>query len=169
MTQIELENYLYKKQRNRRRIILMCAIVSFSLLILGIGMREATKEVRIIEYDFFYEREEYTYNNNWLALIFPSLIASIYLAVIYIVDLLFCRFEVIEKDGQYLTVYRNTLSTIVYLDGYEIGRIAPLSFEYVIEARLASGVKVTLSFPSRRGLLAFAHISFSDNTPSIEL
>lgn len=62
------------------------------------------------------------------------------------------------------------ITSLVFVDGKEVGRIEPLSYEFVIETILMSGVKVIISFPRRRAaLFEMVHVAFSDNTPSIEI
>ena len=61
------------------------------------------------------------------------------------------------------------MSSVVFVDGKEVGRIEPLSYDYIIETILSSGVKVIISFPQRKVLFGNIHVFFSDNTPSLEL
>ena len=169
MGYIDLENQLSQKRRKTRIILALCVVISLVLFFFGIGMREASKEVTVHDYVFF-QRESVTYNNNWFLLILPAIIAFIYLSAFLIVDLVLCHFKTFEKDNQHITVYRGMSRSVVYVDGNEVGKIEPLSYEYVIETKLLSGVKVIISFPRRRSLLIdYVHVSFSDNTPSLEL
>ena len=168
MGYIEFEKQLAKKQKKRRITFLACAVLSFVLFLFAMSMREASKEVTVYDY-VFYQREVVSYNENWVLLIIPAVIASIYFAVFFIVDLALCDFKTFEKDNQHITVYRGMTKSIVFVDGDEIDRIEPFSYEYVIETVLLSGVKVIISFPQRRAAFSSIHVYFSDNTPSIKL
>ena len=74
-----------------------------------------------------------------------------------------------DNHGYYITVYRGMLDCIVFVDGREAGRIEPFSYEHVIETVLPDKTKVIISFPQGKNLWTLVHISFSDNTPSIDI
>ena len=169
MNYIELEKQLDKKQNKRRIIFVLGALLSLALFLFAIVMREASKEVVVWDL-YFYKDELVTYNENWIYLIIPTIISFFYLIIVLCVDLALCKYIIVEKDSQHITIYKSQLKTIVYLDGTEVGRIEPFSYEYVIETKLLNDVKATISFPQSGGILSgFAHISFSDNTSSIQL
>lgn len=169
MGYIELEKSLAEKQRKRRITLALCAVLSFALFFFAICMREASKEVTIVNDYWFYQSETVEYNESWWSLIIPSIFASIYLFILLLVDLSICGYKTFEKDAQHITIYRGNMSSVVFVDGKEVGRIEPLSYDYIIETILSSGVKVIISFPQRKVLFGNIHVFFSDNTPSLEL
>lgn len=168
MRQEEFENQLRKRIRKQR--LIEGAVTAF-LLVMGIvswSLREATKEVVIHEGALFIPGwEEVNYNNAYVPFIVMGLVCAVIPGSFLLVDLLMCRFETVHKDLHDITLYRGVLHNIVYVDGIEKGRIEPFSYTNVVETRLPSNVKITVSF--QRGILYLAHISFSDDTASMQV
>ena len=69
--------------------------------------------------------------------------------------------------GDFITIYKANTANIVYVNGEEKGRLTFFSFSHYIEIKLPDGVKATISFG--RGLFMPIHVSYSDNTPSVDL
>lgn len=170
MTNEELKDQLEKrlsKTMKKRRIIegLICVI----FLVIGIVcsiLREASREV-IVHGEGFLWFEEINYNDNYIAGIVIGFFVSFVLAMFFLSDLLASGFATTKANGHFITVYRGMKSNYVYINGDEKGKIGPFSFTYVVETKLPDGVKVIVSFSKR--ILTYAHISYSDNNPSIDI
>ena len=152
---------------NKRRII--TAILFATFLIIGIvfsSVREATKEVTIHGEGFF-SYKTVSYNDYYAIGIVIGFLTATVLACVLLTDLLFCRFQTAEVNGHYITVYRGMNKCAVYINGEENDRFGMFSFTNVIDTRLPDGTKVSVAFS--RSAFILAHISFSDNNPSIDI
>ena len=140
--EIELFEKSLSKKINKRRIIEGVISVVFLITALVFSLlRESTKEV-IIHGEGYLSWTETNYNNNYLI-------------------------ETIKKNGHFITVYRGMKESALYINSQEKEKLTFLSFSNVIETKLPDGVKVVVSF--YRGALFLAHVSFSDNNPSIDI
>lgn len=168
MRQADFERQLSQGIRRRRWIEGGLTLVFFAMFILCQCLREATKEVIVHEGIWFIpDWEEVNYNEVYLPFILIGIIGTIYAGLFLIGDALSCGYRTIQKDLHHITVCRGILRTTVYVDGKEVGRTEPFSHRNVVEFRLASHVKVTVSFS--RSFWYMAHISFSDDTESVEV
>lgn len=86
--------------------------------------------------------------------------------LIFVFDLL-SKFKTIKCGEHYITVHRGLFQRIVYVDTKFISSIIFYSPLPVIETKLSSGVKVTVTFS--KDFTKLAHVSFSDDTKSIDL
>ena len=160
----ELEEKLRKKLRLRRVILGISAIVLFIIGAVCSFLRESSREVIVHNYGFFI-RDEIVYNNVYVPFIAIGFLGMLAAAVSLLIDFLSCRFETIEVNGYYITVYRGAVGHFVYVDGEERGRL--IWYGHHIETTLPDGTVVTLSFG--RNLMEWCHISFSNGRPSIDL
>ena len=169
MGYIELEKQLSRKQFKRRMIFGILSIVFIIMCIMSLVLREASKEVIIHDIMGIYSWDEEIYNDNYIILFLPGILGATLCLSFLLVDFLGCRYKTIENHGYYITVYRGMLDCMVFVDGREVGRIEPFSYEHVIETVLPDKTKVVISFPQGKNLWTLVHISFSDNTPSIDI
>ena len=165
-----LENTL-RKQLIRKRIIQ--ALVFFGFLAIGIlfwALREASKEV-IVHGDEFLNGalawETVEYNENYVVGMIIGFVGASMAMVFLLTDMIFCRFDTAEANGHYITVHRGMTKNVVYVNGEEKDSAGMLSFTYVLETKLPDGVKISVTFA--RGAFLLAHITFSDNNPSVDL
>ena len=170
MQQQEFENQL-TKHIFKRRLITGLIWGAFLLLTATFGiLREVTKVVIHPEQhegwisDF---TQIIQYNENYAILMVLSILASIVPGSCLLVDFLQGSYRTIQKDLYHITVYRGMLHNILYVDGQEMARTKPFSHSHTVEAHLPNGVRITVSFG--RTIFLLAHISYSDNTPSIEV
>lgn len=159
----ELEKNLRKNLIIRRVIMAALIVVFATIAIVFHSLREASREVTVHGSGIF-TYETVTYNNDYVFGVVIGVWGAVMTPVILLLDLAFSRFATAEVNGNYITVYRGMFRCIVYLNGDEADR---LFHERVIELRLPDGVKATVAF--YRGALSLAHISFSDNNPSVDL
>lgn len=158
-----LEKGLGKRIRNRRLIEAGIFLASLFLSVAFMFIREATKkEVKVDS--FILEHTYYEYNNVWVPFIVLFVIIYWIALVALIVDFIFIRYRSIEKSGYHITIYRGMLASSMYFNG---NKVAEITFGQVLEAYLPNEIKVTASI--YRGAFTLAHISFSDNTPSVEI
>lgn len=168
MTQSEFEKQLSKADTKRRLIEGALTLVFFVIFIVSWSLREATKEVIVHEgYLFIPSWEEVNYDPIYLPFILLGVLGAIGVGCFLLSDCLFCRYETVEKDSHYITIHRTLLHNIVYIDGKEVDRLGPFFISHVVETKLPGNVKVTVSFS--RTVWSLAHISFSDDTPSVEI
>lgn len=161
-----LESMLKKKETVRRIAIAAFTIVMIALGITFASLREASREV-IVEDIFGVKWETVTYNESytpWIAVCFSFGIVS---STLFICDLLLCRFETLPVNGNYLTVYRGAIESVVYVNGEEEGRLELFSFAPVVEVTMPDKVKVAVTFC--RGPLVMAHVTFSDKHSSVDI
>ena len=174
MTNLEkkelLENTL-RKQLIRKRIIQ--ALVFFGFLAIGIlfwALREASKEV-IVHGDEFLNGalawKTVEYNENYVVGMIIGFVGASMAMVFLLTDMIFCRFDTAEANGHYITVHRGMTKNVVYVNGEEKDSAGMFSFTYVLETKLPDGVKISVTFA--RGAFLLAHITFSDNNPSVDL
>lgn len=161
----ELEEKLRKKLRLRRVILGISAIVLFIIGAVCSLLRESTREVIVHNYGFLI-RDEIVYNNVYVPFIAIGFLGMLAAAVSLLIDFLSCRFETIEVNGYYITVYRGAVGNYVYVDGEEKGRLE-MSYANHIEIALPDDTVVNFSFG--RSMLEWCHISFSDGRESIDL
>lgn len=158
----ELSRYLLK-----RRII--SAILFGIFLIIGIAfsiMREVTKEV-VVYGEGFFSYETVTYNEYYIIGILIGFLTATVIGCILFSDLMFCRFRTTEANTHYITVYKGMNKCSVYINGEEKDNIGMLSFTNVVDTKLPDGTKISVAFS--RSAFMIAHISFSDNNPSIDI
>jgi hypothetical protein len=165
-----MENTL-RKQITKRRIIQV--LVFFGLLAIGIlfwALREASKEVIVHGEEFLdgiLAWETVRYNENYVVGMIIGFVGASMAMVFLLTDLIFCRFDTVEANGHYITVYRGMTKNTVYVNGEEKDSVGMFSFTYVLETKLPDGVKIGVTFA--RGAFMLAHITFSDNNPSVDL
>jgi len=165
-----LENTL-KKHLIKKRIIQ--ALVFFGFLAIGIlflALREASKEVIVHGDEFLngaFAWETVEYNENYVVGMIIGFVGASMAMVLLLSDVIFCRFDTAEANGHYITVYRGMTKNIVYVNGEEKDRVGMFGFTYVLETKLPDGVKIGVTFA--RGAFLLAHITFSDNNPSVDL
>ena len=141
-------------------------------IVLSVGAKgdkkiaENSKEV-ITHGEYFYKWDEVTYNNTYVIGIISGVVAAIYTGCLLFGDVLSSKIDTIEANGNYITIYKANTANIVYVNGEEKGRLTFFSFSHYIEIKLPDGVKATISFG--RGLFMPVHVSYSDNTPSVDL
>lgn len=169
MGYIELEKQLAKKQFKRRMIFGILSIVFIIMCIMSLALREASKDVVIHDIMGIYSWEEEIYNDNYFFLLLPGILGATVCLTFLVADFIGCKYKTIENNGHYITVYRGMLECMAFVDGCEVGRIEPFSYKHVIETVLHDKTKVIISFPQGKNLWTLAHISFSDNSPSIEV
>ena len=162
-----LENELSQYLRKRRIILGMLFAGFLIMCIVCFLLREASKEVVEKQIGLFYSREIVVYNEAYSV----GIIAGVLLATIagcnLLVDFLSCGFQTVEANTHYITVYKGMTKYRVYINGEETGSIDRYSYDHVMDTKLPDGTKVCVAFCKHAGMLA--HISFSDNNPSIDL
>ncbi len=161
-----LEAMLKRKQTIRRIVIAAITIAMIALGITFASLREASREV-IVEDFFGIKWETVTYNESytpWIAIFFSFGIVT---SALFICDLLLCRFETLPVNGNYLTVYRGAIQSVVYVNGEEEGRLEFFCFTPVVEVTMPDKVKVAVTFC--RGPLVMAHVTFSDKHSSVDI
>ena len=174
MTNLEkkelLENTL-RKQITKTRIIQ--ALVFFGFLAIGIvfwSLREASKEVIVHGDEFLngaFAWKTVEYNENYVVGMIIGFVGASMAMVFLLTDMIFCRFDTAEANGHYITAYRGMTKNVVYVNGEEKESVGMFSFTYVLETKLPDGVKIGVTFA--RGAFLLAHITFSDNNPSVDL
>lgn len=168
MSQAEFEKQLSKTDMKRRLIEGSLTLGFFVLFIISWAFRETTKEVIVHEgYLFIPSWEEVNYNPVCLPFILLGALGAMASGCFLLSDCLFCKFATVEKDSHYITIHRTLLCNIVYINGKEVDRLGPFFITHVVETRLPGNVKVTVSFS--RTVWCLAHVSFSDDTPSVEI
>ena len=166
----QLENDL---RRQRAKIRIIQALVFFGFLAIGIvfwALREASKEVIVHGEEFLdgiFAWDTVEYNENYVIGMVIGFVGASMTAVFLLTDMIFCRFDSTEANGHYITAYRGMTKNIVYVNGEEKDRVGMFSFTYVLETKLPDGVKISVTFA--RGAFLLAHITFSDNNPSVDL
>ena len=161
----ELEDSLRKKLRIRRIILGMFALIFLVLCIVFSYLYEASREVIVHDYGVF-TRDEVVYDNSYIPLMVVGIMGTLAMLVLLVSDFLSSRFETIEVNGYYITVYRGAVGNYVYVDGEEKGRLE-MSYANHIEIALPDDTGVNFSFG--RSMLEWCHISFSDGRESIDL
>ena len=174
MTNLEKKELLEKelrKQITKRRIIQ--ALVFLGFLAIGIlfwALREASKEVIVHGEEFLdgiFAWESVKYNENYVVGMIIGFVGASMAMVFLLTDMIFCRFDSTEANGHQITAYRGMTKNIVYVNGEEKDRVGMVSFTYVLETKLPDGVKISVT--CARGAFLLAHITFSDNNPSVDL
>lgn len=174
MTNLEKKELLEKelrKQITKRRIIQ--ALVFLGFLAIGIlfwALREASKEVIVHGEEFLdgiFAWESVKYNENYVVGMIIGFVGASMAMVFLLTDMIFCRFDTAEANGHYITAYRGMTKNVVYVNGEEKERMGIFSFAHVLETKLPDGVKISVTFC--RGAFLLAHITFSDNNPSVDL
>ena len=162
----KLESTLKIKETVRRIAIAVITVVMIALGITFASLREASREV-IVNEIYGVKWETVTYNEEytpWIAICFSFGIVT---STLFICDLLLGRFETLPVNGNYLTVYRGAIESVVYVNGEEGGRLELFSFAPVVEVIMPDKVKVTVTFC--RGPLVMAHVTFSDKHSSVDI
>lgn len=151
----------------KRRVITAALMIVF--LVIGIvfwSLREASREV-IVHGEGWFSYETVTYNNDYAVEIVIGFVTAMLIGCFLFTDLLCCRFRSVEANGHYVTVYKGMIKCSVYINGEEKDAIGIGSFTNVIDTKLPDGTKISVAFS--RGAFMIAHISFSDNNPSVDL
>lgn len=159
MNHTQLENELTRKMRRRRCIEGGICLLFAILAVVSVSLREASKQVEKDIFGFTYV----SYNEAFDIPIILGIFGAVVAGVTLFVDFIESRWRTVEKDGFFITVYESLGAWYTYLDGNEIERKDALYTEF----RLPNGVKVTVNY--LRGVWSLARITYSDNTPSIEI
>ena len=162
----KLENDLSHYLRKRRIIF---GILFMAFLIMGIvfsSIREATKEVVVLGEGIF-SYEIVTYNDYYVIGILIGFLTATVIGCILFSDFMFCRFQTVEVNTHYITVYKGMNKCSVYINGEEKDNIGLFSFTNVVDTKLPDGTKISVAFS--RSAFMIAHISFSDNNSPIDL
>ena len=172
MTTYELEIKLRRTIRTRRIVFGCAAVLLFVLFAVSWTLFETSKVVTQdpIVFDGITVHpgfQQVTYEYGYITPLVIGLAGACGAGAFLLSDFLFCRFQTVTKDGQDVTVYRGMLYNIVYVEGGEQGRIGPFMFSNVVEVWLPDKTRVTVSFS--RTWLYMAHVSFSDDTASMEI
>ena len=162
-----LEASLKKKQDTRRIAIAIVAILMIIIGITCVALREASREVIVNDIGMGLQWETVIYDDRYIPGIVFGFAIGITTIALFICDLILCRFETLEVNGHYLTVYRGAVECVVYINGEEAGRLELFETSPVVEVRMPDNVKVNVTFC--RSWVVMAHISFSDNNPSVDL
>ena len=117
--------------------------------------------------DGIFAWESVRYNENYVIGMIIGFVGGAMAIVFLLTDMIFCRFDSTEANGHYITAYRGMTKNIVYVNGEEKDRVGMFSITYVLETKLPDGVKISVTFA--RGAFLLAHITFSDNNPSVDL
>ena len=158
----DLSEYIFK-----RRIISSICFAFF--LIIGIvfaSIREATKEV-VVYGEGIFSYEIVTYNDYYAFGIVIGFLTATAIGCVLFSDIIFCRFQTVKVNTHYITFYRGMNKCSVYINGEEKDNIGIFSFTNVVDTRLPDGTKISVAFS--RSAFMIAHISFSDNNPSIDI
>lgn len=159
------------KHRIRMRIIQSVIIILFiALCILFFKLRESTKETIIHGEDLLggaFAWKEVKYNNIYVVGAAICLPVIFFMTVILLSDIIYCKFDTIEVNGHFITVYRGLFKNTVYINGKKSCEMGIFSLAYVLEAELPDGVEISVTFSKRAHQVAY--ITFSDNHPSIFL
>jgi hypothetical protein len=99
-------------------------------------------------------------------LIFAFVGALLVLSVL-LIDLLSSRFKTVYHGPHFITIYRGPLVRSIFVDGVETDRLGFFSFTNVIQTRLPDKVRITVTFSPN--IFWLAHISFSDQSTSLEV
>ncbi len=161
----QLEIKLHKIITKRRIIEGVLSLVFTILWVTCYFLRENSKVVTTIGEIFTYR--QVTYNNNYIIGVVIGLMFGMLALVLFLTDLIMCRFASTEANGHYITVYRGLIYSILYINGEEVGRLGGFIWNNVIEATLPDGVKVTTSI--QRAFFCLAHISYSDHNQSVDI
>ena len=164
---LSLEQRLLKRKIIRLAAIAVLAILLFVAGTVCYSIREESREV-VTHQVGYHTWETVTYDDSLIPLIALSIGGGI-VAIFYIfLDFMICRYETLSVNGHFLTVYRGPGAAVVYVDGEERGRLGVFEWASpVVEARLPDGVKATVTFG--RTPWVMAHVSYSDNNPSVEI
>ncbi|MBQ7389938.1 MAG: hypothetical protein IJW02_02380 [Clostridia bacterium] len=161
-----LEKRLRKHILVRRLITLAVFIALLAIGIVFGSLREATKEV-VVHGEGIFSYETVSYNNDYAVGIVIGILGATMTGCILLSDLILSRFATTEANGHYLTVSKGMIKCEVYVDGELAGTIGVSSFTNVVDTRLPDGTKAAVAFS--KGALTIAHVSFSDNNPSVDL
>jgi hypothetical protein len=164
---LSLEQRLLKRKIIRLAAIAVLAILLFVAGTVCYSIREESREV-VTHQVGYHTWETVTYDDSLIPLIALSMAGGI-VAIFYIfLDFMICRYETLPVNGPFLTVYRGPGAAVDYVDGEERGRLGVFEWASpVVEVRLPDGVKATVTFG--RTPWVMAHVSYSDNNPSVEI
>ena len=151
-----LERYLSRKIWKRRTVLLILTVILFALGFAGAHFLESVnKNANSVLPDLL------------IAMVCVGMCGGALAVGLLIGDFLACRYKTVYKGEQYLTVYRGLLFIVVYVDGVEKGRSIPMRECMIVEVWLANRVRATVHFTT--SILNIAHISFSDDTATMEV
>ena len=160
----KIEDRLFKHLLFQRIILGVSVIVSIVCAIVYYNLFINSKEV--IVHGTYITWEEVKYNYDY-AITFPlCIIAALFLTFFLICNLIYCKFTSVELGSKVVTVYRGLFISRLFVSGEKIGTIWAFSPAYFIETELSNKLTINVKFIHNRRV-PIAHISFSDNTPSI--
>ena len=167
------EAVLVLEKELKKRLIIERAIfgvIALAFLAMGISfhaLREASREV-ITHQIGSYTYETVSYNNDYVIGIALGIGGGIGMMGSLVIHFLMCHYETVRYKEYYITVLRTMGRSSVYVDGEEKGRLGFFGWEIpTVEVWLPNRVKAIITFS--RGWMSMAQITFSDNTPSIEV
>jgi hypothetical protein len=160
MDHLKLESELRSRIKRRRIAEAVIASVFFAVAIVFLILREQSKiieEVAIGPLKHTYV----TYNDDFSWGILVGMMVFIPALIYLIGDCVFSKVITFNVNNDYITFYRGTLYTNLYVNGeYRDGII----YGYYLEADLSDGTRVNVAVGKWS-----AHVTFSNGYPPIDI
>jgi len=161
MKHIELENEL-KAFIRKRRIIESILGVVFLIIAIGFSVaREQSKNIEEIGWGPF-RYQSVTYNENFQWGIMVGVFGVVIFATLLIADLIYSKVITVEVNGDYITLYRGSIHTNLYVNGEFKDGIVIIG--YYLAATLSDNTKVNVALGRWT-----AHMSFANGHPPIDV
>ena len=150
-----------KARIRKRRIIEAVLCVVFLIIVVGFSVaREQSKVVEEIVWGPI-KHQSVTYNENLQLGIIIGVQGLIICAICLVGDFVFSKVVTVEVNQDYITFYRGSLHTNLYVNGeYKDGAV----LGYYLEALLSDGSKVSVALGRWK-----AHMTFGNGHSSIDL
>lgn len=168
MEQAMFEKQLAKRIRIRRLaltaltlVLLTTSIVCF-LLLKNSGQLVVTNESLSITI------QDAGSSSVWQVFLLNfGFVCAVFSFSVLLVDFLSSRFKTVYHGPHFITIYRGPLVKSIFVDGVETDRLGLFSFTNVMATWLPDKVRMTVAFST--SILWLAHVSFSDQSTSLEI
>lgn len=168
MDQAIFEKQLSKRIRIRRLALTAVTLVLLTVNIVCFCLLKNSGQLVATDKSFIIAIQDEAISSvcQVFILIFAFVGALLVLSVL-LIDLLSSRFKTVYHGPHFITIYRGPLVRSIFVDGVETDRLGVFSFTNVMATWLPDKVRITVAFSN--SILWLAHISFSDQSTSLEV
>ncbi len=168
MDQAMFEKQLSKRIRIRRLVLTAVTLVLLTVSIVCFILLKSSGQLVVTDESLSITIQDEGSSSVWQVFLLAfGFVCAIFSLSVLLVDFLYSRFKTVYHGPHFITIYRGLLVNSIFVDGVETDRLGLLSFTNVIATRLPDKVRITVTFST--SILWLAHVSFSDQSTSLEI
>ena len=149
MAQTKLENRLNRMSLIRRLVWIVFVVIHLSTAaLLYIGKRDPVTQ-------------EFVGQTEGSIFLFTASMAFVF-AFLLVYDFLWCRYKVLQREGQTITIYRGFFKRIIYVNAKQRGQLNVIGVHF-LDIQLSGKVRMTIVFSN--AFWHLGHVYYTDVYP----